>query len=33
MKPNSGEDRMEISGIKRLYLSKGGRVTLIKSTI
>ena len=33
MESNSGENGEEIGGWKRLYLSKGGRVTLIKSTL
>ena len=33
MEPNFGEDRAEISRMERLYLSKGGRVTLVKNTL
>ena len=33
MEPNSREDGTEISGMETFYLSKRGRVTLIKSTL
>ena len=33
MKPDSGEGGKEISGMEAFYLSRRGRVTLIKSTL
>ena len=33
MESNSGEAGKKISRLEKLYLSKGGRVTLIKSTL